>query len=468
MNFIDPYIFHFVVLSPLAAAIFITLVPTVDMGSKLAISRFFAFAGFLGFIRLFFLFLNFETPTQTSLSFNIVNFHITFTLILTKYNIFLYGAAAASLTVNMLSHVITDTKSNIHQVAPFLLTFFLYICFGQSDLRVALPVLSIANFLIYYLIGYADKPRRGSTIFQMGIFLFSCDAMVLVLLQIPYSVNLSTTSLALLNTLLLVPGLARLCLPMFAPFMKRLLLNVDEEEGPFLITFLQLSGMFILILVRTDLIEISDVLTAIFACFVLIGAIFVALLSIWDRNIKITPYYFLVFYSSLASTFLFLNYSSALWYFSISLFLTNIACFFHATRCALYVLSYKHQEIYSPQLRAIWFITLALFIGIPGFGIGASLWALFFWFTKLDQLSFTNPLIGFWIVIAIIWLIGLLLLSFALMLSIREDAPKRALLEIMLPHKVPALRSLLFGTFFVAVLSWIIPLTTLFAATKGP
>ncbi len=47
----------------------------------------------------------------------------------------------------------------------FILTFVLFITFGQKDLRVALPIISITNFIIYFLIGYSEKIRRGSTIF---------------------------------------------------------------------------------------------------------------------------------------------------------------------------------------------------------------------------------------------------------------------------------------------------------------
>lgn len=467
MSFIDPYIFYFFIFSPVIASILITLIPTSDLSSKVALSKFFATTGFLAFIRIFLLFLDQDLPFETSLKFILANFHITFILALNKYNIFLYGAASAILMANMALHVIHDSKSNIHQVAPFVLTFILYISFGQNDLRVALPVLSIANFLVYYLIGNTEKSRRGTTIFQMGIFLFFCDAMVLVLLQIPYSDYLSKNTVAIFDALLIVPAISRLLLPMFAPFVKRLVHNIDESEGPFLMIFLHLAGILILIMVKRDL-GAANSLISLIALTTLIGAIFLALLAISDRRSSALPYYFLLFYSSLVSLIMFTTDSPEAWYCSISLFLTNIACFFHSSRCTLFGKNINNQ-IYSQKFRSIWYITLTLLVGIPGWGIGASLWPLLYWCMVSDNFSHENLFQGFWLFIIIGWIIGLLLLSLALVLSVRDETnylTKNT--GISLLSKLPLLQSLSLATFFVTLLSWIIPLITMYAKIKVP
>lgn len=465
MSVIDQYIFHILVFSPAAASIFITLIPTIDMGSKLAISRFFSAIGFLSFCRLYIIFLEKSAQTETAFSFLFANFNINFSLALNKYNLFLYGAAAALLLANMVSNEINDTKTNIHQVAPFLLTFFLNISFGQTDLRVALPILSIANFLVYFLIGSTDKIRRGSTIFQMGIFLFSCDALTLVLLQILYSDDISSATLAIQNTLLVIPGLARLCLPLFTPFMKRLILNLDEEEGPFLVIFLQLSGFLILVLVRSDMIEIPALLTIPVACVAVIGACLIALIAVSDYKTKTLPYYFLVFYSSMAAMILFLSISDDYWFLSISLLLTNTVCFFNSTRVSVLINQYRELDAHHPQLRSTWFITLALLIGIPGLGIGTSLWAVIFHLLSLDFLE-SNLTEGFWPVVIAAWTVGLLLFSFALILSVREEILRRPLDFSMYTNRMQFKRSMLFAPFLTALLSLIIPILTLYAAIK--
>jgi hypothetical protein len=469
MTIIDHYIFHILVFSPLVASIFITLIPAIDTGSKRSLSRFFAIIGLLVFIRVFISFLSNKIPIETGISFSVANFNINLNLLLNKYNIFLYGAAAMVLMATMSSYIINDTKTNIHQASPFLLTFFLYISFGQTDLRVALPILSIANFLIYFLIGSTDKTRRGSTIFQMGIFLFSCDTMVLVLLQISYSDYLSSTSFAFFNFLLLIPGLARLCLPMLAPFMKKLLLNVDDAEGPFLITFLQFAGIWILILNKTDLAELPHLLTTMLTCIATIGSIYVALLAITDHQIRAIPYYFLVFYSSLGSMFLFLSNSDDIWFFSISLLITNIACFFHATRCALLIEKYRFPEIHHPQVRSIWFIALGLFLVLPGMGIGMSLLPVVYQFITLVYFGNMYSPTGFWLLISIGWILGLLLFSFAFILSVRELVSSGLNADtISVSNHLPILRSLLRATILVILFSWLIPLATFYIATLGP
>jgi len=466
MSFIDPYIFYFFIFSPLLASILITLIPTADLNSKLALSKFFATTGFLAFIRIFFLFLDQDMPPETSLRFILANFHITFILSLNNYNIFLYGAAACILMANMSLHIIHDSKSNIHQVAPFVLTFILYISFGQNDLRVALPVLSIANFLIYYLIGNTEKPRRGATIFQMGIFLFFCDAMVLVLLQIPYSDYLSKSSSALFDALLIIPALSRLSLPMLAPYVKRLVHNIDESEGPFLVIFLQMSGILILIMVKKSLgTHVTSFISHI-AIVTLIGAIFLALLAISDRKSSVLPYYFLLFYSSLVSMMLVITESRDAWYSSMSLFLTNIAGFFHASRCTLFSKNISNQ-VYSQKFRSIWYITLTLLVGLPGWGIGSSLWPIFYWCMASENFNQQNSMPNFWVLITCGWIIGLLLLSLALILSVRDETSGVAKdVEISRLAKLPVLQSLSLATFFITLLSWIIPLITMYAKIK--
>lgn len=460
MNILDPYIFYILIFLPLAAAAFIMLIPAVDTGSKLTISKFFSICGFFAFLRVFILFLDHKIATDTTLSFSLATFNINIILHLTEYNIFLYCAGSAALMVYLLSYEINDTKTNIHQVTPFILTFLLYISFGQTDLRIALPILSIANFLVYFLIGFTDKTRRGSTIFQMGIFLFSCDAAALVLLQIPYNNDQPILAL-IINMIFLVPGLARLCMPMFAPFMRKLLLNVDESEGPFLISFLQLSGFFILIMTKTGLVELTQSLTIIIACLMTIGAIHVALLAFIDHKIKTLPYYFLIFYSSLSVVILFISVERDTWFFSISLTLTSLACLFQTARFNNLFNQYQIQELNLTTLRSSWFIALAMMLGLPGLGIGTSLWTVIYRFMGLFESE--NLLEPFWSVVAICYLVGILILSYALIMSARklELVPKVA---ILLDSRLLLKRSLLFGPVLIAIISWLIPLATFYAA----
>jgi hypothetical protein len=463
MSFFDQYIFHILVFSPLAASFFIMLIPTADLGSKLTISKFFSIIGFLAFLRLFVLFINHDMPPETMLSFGTNNLNINLALFISKYNIFLYGVASLTLLANMFMYEINDTKTNIHQVSPFLLTFFLYVSFGQNDLRVALPILSIANFLVYFMIGYTNKIRRGSTIFQMGVFLFSCDALALVLLQIPHNYT-GSSSLTFFTILLLTPGLARLCLPMIAPFTKKLIINVDELEGSFLIIFQQLSGFLILIFVKNDLIEIPPFLSGSIAVIALIGAIYIGLIAIIDHKIKLLPYYFLNYYSSLVATVLFASLSDDIWFITISLFITNIACFFFATRFLVVIDYYRSLDCNTSQLRLLSFVAISIFIGAPGLGIGTSLWALLYQFISFDIVpSHGNEGIFYYGYVA--WLIALLFLCCAFILCMREEISSRYSQETGTLQPIKA--SMLLSPILIALLSWLIPLVTFYTASKG-
>lgn len=466
MIFLDHYIFLLMIFSPLSASFFITLIPTTDTGSKLTVSRFFALIGFAAFARVLVIYLNHSIQTETALSFSVINFNISLTLLLTKYNIFLYGAAASSLLANVFLYEIRDTKTNIHQVAPFLLTFFLYISFGQADLRVALPLLSIANFLVYFLIGFADQVRRGSTIFQMGIFLFACDALALVLLQIPFSDRATINQTAIINAFLLVPGFARLGLPLVAPFMKKLLLNVDVREGPFLLVFLQLAGIFTIIMAKTNVDIRLIPLVIVVVCVGTISSMYVALLAFIEDKLRAMPYYFLLFYTSLAAISLFFADDDSIWPFAITLFLTNLACFYVTTYAANFIDDYRAKEVYSPGLAPLWFITQSLLFGLPGLGIGTALWALFYRFLSLGLFYQDQPLRVFWLVFSVVWLASLLSLSCAAMLSVQRLL---ALKETSLSKDahVPVQSALIFGPVIVAIISLAIPIVIFYARLQG-
>lgn len=451
MILFDAYAVYLMVFSPLLAAIFITLIPTIDIGSKRSISRFFALIGFLAFLRVFILFLNHRLLEQYTFSINLTQFYVNFALQIDKYNIFLFGASTAVLLANMMLHELNDVKSNAHQVAPFVLTFVLFITFGQKDLRVALPIISITNFIIYFLIGYGDKIRRGSTIFHMGTFLFTCDTLALILLQYGSSNNL-------LKAAILIPGFARLSLPVFAPFMKNLFLNLDESEGPFITIFLQLSGFFILILYRLEFINAPMLIMHTAQIITVISALYIAFLALTEPRANITPYYFLVLYSSLAACLLFLDKISTYWYLSSGLILTNIACFFHNTKTALMVSQYQHMSALQSKVKATWFLSLCLLAGIPGLGIGTALWHIIY-------VLLSNSLMN--LSLALGWFLAFLLMQYALIVSARKEYFVRDYANMtIVDFRAPITRTFIVAPLFIAFLTLVIPLVTIYASAR--
>src|SRR5438105_4849583 len=108
MILFDSYAVYLMVFSPLLAAVFITLIPTIDIGSKRSISIFFALIGFLAFLRVFILFLNHQLLEQYAISFNFTQFYVNFSIQIDKYNIFLFGASSGTILANMLLHELND------------------------------------------------------------------------------------------------------------------------------------------------------------------------------------------------------------------------------------------------------------------------------------------------------------------------------------------------------------------------
>ena len=446
MFLFDSYVVYLMVFSPLLAAIFITLIPTPDINSKRSISRFFALIGFIAFIRVFILFLNKNLLEQYAISFNLIQFYVNFSINIDKYNIFLFGISSVALLANMLLYELNDTKSNIHQVAPFVLTFILFITFGQRDLRVALPIISIANFIIYYLIGYSNKIRRGSTIFHMGTFLFTFDTLALILLQY------QTESHDFLKLIILIPGFARLTLPVFAPFMKNLFLNLDESEGPFIITFLQLTGFFILVLFRAEFSALSEFILDASQVIIFISALYIAFLALSEHRTLITPYYFLVLYASLTACLIFLDKFYSLWYLSYSLLMSNIICFLHNIKTSLMINQYQHINSLQNRVRATWFLSLCLIAGVPGFGIGAALWQIIY---NIINYKLMNITLGLCFIA--VWL----LLEYALIISMRKENFTRDEANVtIVDYRVPITKTFVIAPFFVALITFLIPIIT--------
>lgn len=463
MIIIDGYIIHLLMATPLLAAIFITLIPAVDTGSKLAMSKFFSLAGFLIFLRLAYLFLDNKMPEQHLLSINLTQFNINIIISITKYNIFLFGAISMSLLADMFLYEFNDTKSNTHQVAPFLLTFILFISLGQKDIRVALPIISVANFIIYFIIGHSTKRSRGAAIFHTGIFILTCDALSLVLLQFQPMANDGTAASNLMQMAILLPGLSRVTLPICAPFMNTLFLNLDESEGPFILTFLHIAGFFILFLTRGELTIDREILSATIGCAAVIGALFIALTVIHERKISVLPYYFLAFYSALTVSIIFIFDESKSWYISAIIFLTSIAVFMHATKSAILVEQYRNLRTNKSKIAATWFLSVCLLVGIPGIGIGTVAWPMFYLMFEHHNSS-PQPYQSLWSAIILSWIAALMILAYGLFTKTSADysggdlTRRGQLLSIK--------TSFLISPLLVALLTLIIPLVTIYASSK--
>ncbi len=463
MIIIDSYILHLVMATPLLAALFITLIPAIDTGSKLAMSKFFSLAGFLFFLRLAYLYLNNQIPEQHLLSINLTQFNINIIISVTRYNIFLFGAISMSLLADMFLYEFNDTKSNTHQVAPFLLTFILFISLGQKDIRVALPIISIANFIIYFIIGYSNKRSRGAAIFHTGIFILTCDALSLVLLQFQPLANGTTADSSLMQMAILLPGLARVTLPLCAPFMNTLFLNLDESEGPFILTFLHIAGFFILFLTRGELSLDRDVVSIFIGCGAVIGALFIALSLIHEPKISVIPYYFLAFYSALTISILFMFEEAKSWYFTPLIFLNSIAVFMHATKSAMRVEKYRNLRTNRSKIAATWFLSLCLLVGIPGFGIGTVVWPMLYLMYQ-QSLALASPWNGLWSAVIFAWIVSLIILAYGLFKKMNVEPPRGEIVKI--DQHLSIRNSFLISPLLVALLTLIIPMITIYASSK--
>lgn len=468
MDIFANYILYTMIFSPLFAAAFITLIPTVDLSSKITLSRFFAFIGLFCFLCVLALFINNQLLSQYLISFKLFDFYVNFAINITKYNIFLFGAMSASLLANMILYELNDTKSNTHQVAPFILTFIIFITLGQKDLRVALPIISMSNFIMYFLIGYGQKLHRSSTIFHMGIFIFTCDALVLILLQYQEIDGPTSPSADALKAVAVIAGLARLGIPLCAPFISSLFDNVDEAEGPFLITYLQISGFAILVLIRSDLILVPSYLMALVAVITVLSAIYLALAAVFEQRPNILPYYSLTFYAAITASVIFLTDYNSFWHLSASLLLSNIACFLHCSKSSLLLSQYQHLFSLQPQIKATWFISLCLIAGVPGLGIGTALWSIIS-LSIFKNIASIDGLTGSaWFYWSMLWCLAMLILNYALILSHKRDIFKKTNNNAtLIDYRLPANQLFYISPIIIELVTLIIPLATFYVSSRA-
>lgn len=344
---------------------------------------------------------------------------------------------------------LADTKTNIHEVAPFLLTFVLHITLAQDNITTVLPIISIAHFIIYFVVGHGTRPRRGVAIFHTGVFIITCDALALVLFQYDAFGTLPRPYNTLVAVACLAPGLARMCLPMCAPFMKRLFLNIEEGDSPFIIAFMQLSGFLILLEARR-FVDMPTSVSAIVGLICAISALYAALLAISDESVLI-PYYFLVLYASLAALVLFIAPTT----FFVTLSLTVLLlCLFLFTAVSKFVAD-------TNPSRQTWFLFLGLLVGAPGFGIGVILWPVIYFVVDLHRNS-KSPFLSAWAFTGIIFSLAVVLFCYAVMIKARKSpgALEGTVTRVPLGHAQNRYGSLLSPT-IVALLSLLIAMLTM-------
>jgi hypothetical protein len=373
MHFFDHYLVFAFIFSPLIATVFLALTPINDTNSKDILSKFFAAIIALLYSRIILLFFAGKLVKTNIFTLNIINFTINLTAELNKKNIILFGFSSIVLAIFIFINNNRDAKTNIHHILPFMLIFILFICLGQKDLRIAIPILSIANFLIFYTMSQSNGSRRGTSIFQMGIFLLICDIISLVAIQYIFVLNSSLSYIKFAGIAALLPGLSRLLLPLCAPFNRRFFSNLDEADSPIIIIFFQLSGFAIITLFSEQNIALINTMRNPLLTLSLVSSFLVAINALSENKIIKFPYYFISFYSSFTVALVF-GISDKLWYISFSLLLASITCFFYLSRLAEFVSRHNQTPSRSSLISVLWTIAIAFMIGVPGIGIGTALW----------------------------------------------------------------------------------------------
>lgn len=418
MNFVDYYIVHILLSLPLLSAIFIYLIPHSDIASKKTIANFFSTVSVIAYLRLLILFLTKNPIASIDFSLNLYNLNFNLFMEIKQSSVLIYGLVVLSIAFHSYSQKTSSVKNSLHHSIPFILTFVLYVVLGQTDLKIALPILSITNFLIYFSLSLSQKNQRGFTIFQSGVFLLCYDTLALIVLQI-YS-SLEYKNKTVLMILLLAPGCARLLLPLFAPHFNKFIKNTDHESNILLTIFLQISGFSIILLVYEIIEEIPEQLSIIVNFMSLINAGYVTYLMIRKQDIKFLPHYLLIIFNAFTVMILFSGKEVQMFWGSTSMFINNVICFLMSSLMVKISTKIKVYSYHIPMVRSFWLLMGSLLIGLPGLGVGASLWPAIYYLIEI-KIFYGTSSIYLWQVIIILWLVIITSLSIPLIKAINQE-----------------------------------------------
>ena len=361
---------------PLLASVFIMLIPSVDTEAKKTLSKFFALIELIIFLYVFYMLFKKNILATTAIKFDFIDISINFYLQINKYNIFIYLISTAFLVLN--TFFTDDNNSNKSKESfLFLFSFILNIIIGQNDIKIALPVVSLSSFIIFFIIALNNYGLRGSVIFKVGMFLTCCDSICLIMIQTKNSFIIDNTIITFI--ILLTPALSRMSLPMFLPFIKQLYLSC-EEESCILISFLQILGFFLLLLIYNE-INFSFGLSLIIIIMILLGVIYLFFLLLKEKNNEFINYYLFLIHSSLSASLMFISKNDIYAKLSIMLCVCNILSYtisFYIYKKSQYFLNANFADVITK-------LSYLLLLGLPGIGIGCSIWTIVWYLLNYNE-----------------------------------------------------------------------------------
>lgn len=465
MDNLDLLCSYFLIFSPLVAAIFIGLIPSFDMESKNTISRFFALINFFSFIKILISSFMGNKLKNIIISIDIAGIAVRFSTDLKEENLILMGFMSLFMLAFMFFFESEEHKNNLHETIPFFLVFIANLLFGQTEFGLCLPMFSILNLIIYFLLSLSKKAKRGSAIFHMGVFLFFFDTLSLLTIH-SKSFGIDNHRKELwFQLFLLIPGLSRMGVAVFAPYMKSFITNMDERDGVFLASYFQITGFFLLMLAKNDLYQDITYPSIFIGSIAAFSSFFVAVTALSSHDSQSLPYYFLSFYSSIVAATLFFSQNNTYWYLSVSLFLCNIILFFHNAK--IYQIMHRNiANIYCQyKLKATWFLSLSFLLAIPGMGIGSSLWPIIYTIARENLYSQGKFFTFSWQALFFLYGLSLVLLSLAVVLNFRDENiyhVKRS--ESMLDVGSYIKKTIFLSPWLVAVICTLVPIMIFFKA----
>jgi len=304
--------------------------------------------------------------------------------------------------VGILSFIF-DAKQVERLGTSLISSFLMMVSFSAAVVMIqsVLTQILLAHFTLWFLffgVAHLGGSQKGSAIMQTGIYFLVTDMIAFICIFSFPTYQDDMVAGFLLGMLILLPALSRLLLVSVTPFVRKFFSTAPWESTLLFALTIVPGGAalfltFIPILqsaVAWDLCRFAVMLIATAALF------FSALLAISERSAKQYCVWVISAFGALFVLSCMAQPSDALGLFW-SQSLLAAACICVSVTLGFARTTLSEFESASSHGRLFWFASIALLVGIPGFGIGSALLGLLLHYlpSVLNEKSSTDVLMLF-------------------------------------------------------------------------
>jgi hypothetical protein len=375
MALLDNQLLFALIISPIFLAIFVSRIPNFDVSSVRQITSAFLMIWLAFLLKCGHFILSNKQPLFLNFNYSFWIDNNAPDLFLGKVQFILLLALWFSLfIVFFLNKHITENNGLSFSIMTLLLLALVTLTILSSTLTLSIISANLSFCLFLFLLARHGGSEKGSAVLISSLFFFTVDLFSLAVLFLPRTVWLSFGSY--LYWIALSPALARLLIPFFAPFSRTMFKNSSVDIIILYIAFIIPTGASLLFSIKNTLFVYlaTAISNPIVNVLVFASSLYAAFWIIVEKDCRQIGLSLLIFYDAIFVNFVFKSQTDG----SSGLAITTLFCAIICASFTLYVgqLLFEEQrlELSNSTINHLWLASLALWIPLPGLGIGTVLW----------------------------------------------------------------------------------------------